>query len=169
MSSIDLADLVGGEREKAVPVLVDAFTGIYRWHAKRTLRRVSEVRGLREGGRLVGVSLLEQVAPVVGYVYYIAVSRPYRDRKFGGLLLDDALIRFRSRGSEVVYAATETTNVASIALFSSRGFREVERDEAGFMDGGLGAVGLRTKMTVVRGETLLGLRLAPATRPVADP
>ena len=161
MVPLAAVDLVGDQRELAVPILIDSFVGIYRWHAKRTLRRISIVRGARDEERLVGVSMLEDLAPGVGYVYYIAVSRASRHRKVGTFLLDDALTRFRTQRSEIVYAAAEEDNVASLALFRSHGFRLIDRDETGYRDGGLGAWGLRSKMMVVHGEVLMGIRLNP--------
>jgi ribosomal protein S18 acetylase RimI-like enzyme len=65
-------------------------------------------------------------------------------------------------GAEVVYAAAEEDNAGSIALFRSRGFRVVERKELGYREGGLGAWGLRSRMYLVGGEVLLGLRVAAA-------
>jgi ribosomal protein S18 acetylase RimI-like enzyme len=161
MPALRAVDLAGSEREKAVPILIESFVGIYRWHAKRTLRHISFVRGAMDGDQLVGVSMVEDLAPGVGYVYYIAVSRSYRKHKVGTFLLDDALGRFRSQRAEIVYAAAEEDNAASIALFKSRGFRVIERDEPGYREGGLGAWGLRSKMMVVHGEVLLGVRLNP--------
>lgn len=67
----------------------------------------------------------------------------------------------------MVYAAAEEENAASIALFLSRGFRSVERRERGYLEGGLGAWGLRSRMWIVSGEVLLGRRLAP--EPPASP
>lgn len=164
MSSLRAVDLIATERERAVPIIIESFVGIYRWHAKRTLRRVSVVRGALDDERLVGVSMLEDLAPGVGYVYYVAVSRDCRNRKVGTFLLDDALERFRTQRCEIVYAAAEEDNEASRALFGSRGFRVVLRDELGYREGGLGAWGLRSKMMVVSGEVLMGLRLqAPGT------
>jgi ribosomal protein S18 acetylase RimI-like enzyme len=161
MLSLRTVDLSGADREKAVPIIIESFVGIYRWHAKRTLRRVSTLRGAVSDGRLVGVSMLEDLAPGVGYVYYIAVGQAYRKQGVGSFLLDDALARFRERRCEIVYAAAEEENVASRALFASRGFRVVARDEAGYREGGLGAWGLRSKMMVVSGEVLMGVRLNP--------
>ncbi len=161
MSPLQAVDLTAERRELAVPVLIDSFVGIYRWHAKRTLRRISTVRGAVDGDRLVGVSMLENLAPGVGYVYYIAVSQRYRRRRVGTFLLDDALEHFRAHRTEIVYAAAEEDNSASLALFKSRGFRPIERDELGYREGGLGAWGLRSKMMVVHGEVLLGVRLNP--------
>jgi ribosomal protein S18 acetylase RimI-like enzyme len=161
MPPLRAVDLSSEGRELAVPILIDSFVGIYRWHAKRTLRRISTVRGAMDGDRLVGVSMLEDLAPGVGYVYYIAVSRNLRKQKVGSFLLDDALDRFRAQRFEIVYAASEEDNAASLALFKSRGFRIIERDEPGYREGGLGAWGLRSKMMVVSGEVLLGVRLNP--------
>ena len=135
--------------------------GIYRWHAKRTLREVSVVRAAELDGELAGVALLERLAPEVGYVYYVAVGLAHRRQGVGGALLDDAAAGFRRDRAEVVYAAVEEENHASRRLFASRGFRVVGRDEPSFREGGLGAQGFRTRMWVVRGELLLGLRLAP--------
>ena len=156
----ELVDLVGDAREAAVPILIDSFVGIYRWHAKRTLRRVSFVRGAVVGGELRAVAMLEHLVPGVGYVYYIAVAAAHRREGLGGRLLDDALERFRREGLRIVYAAAEEDNAASISLFRSRGFRTVERDEPGYLEGGLGARGLRTRMMLVSGEILLGRMLS---------
>lgn len=161
MPSVRVVDLDPSQREAAVPVLVDSFVGIYRWHAKRTLRRVATVRGALEGDRLVGISMLEDLAPGVGYVYYVAVLRAYRNRRVGSALLDDALERFRAQRCEIVYAAAEEENAPSLRLFRSRGFRTIDREELGYREGGLGAWGLRSKMMLVHGEVLLGLRLNP--------
>jgi ribosomal protein S18 acetylase RimI-like enzyme len=158
---VRLASLEGPERELAVPVLKEGFEGIYRWHAKRTLRSVSVVRGAWQGSELVGVAMLEHIAPEVGYVYYLSVGRSSRQKGVGSTLLDDALGRFRQERMQVVYAAVEEDNAPSLALFRSRGFREVDRQETHYTEGGLGAYGLRSKMWVVSGEVLLGLRLAP--------
>lgn len=163
-----LTTLEGAERERAVPVLRDGFIGIYRWHAKRTLRTVSVVRGAWLGSELVGVAMLERLVPEVGYVYYLSVAQTHRRRGLGAALLDDAVSRFRSEGVQVAYGAVESDNLPSLALFRSRGFRVVERRETSYRDGGLGAWGLRSRMWIVSGEVLLGLRLAPTARPNTD-
>jgi ribosomal protein S18 acetylase RimI-like enzyme len=160
-NGLQLVTLEGDRRETAVPILKEGFVGIYRWHAKRTLRSVSVVRAALLGRELVGVALLERLVPEVGYVYYISVGIASRRRGVGRALLDDALEGFRREGVEVVYAAVESDNRASIALFRTRGFRPVEQTETSYRDGGLGAWGLRSRMWVVSGEVLLGLRIAP--------
>ncbi|MGA9840047.1 MAG: GNAT family N-acetyltransferase [Thermoplasmata archaeon] len=158
---ITLGDLAVTARDEAVPVVVDAFVGIYRWHAKRTLRDVSVVRAARVDGAIVGISMLERLTPSVAYVYYLAVRKDSRRRGLGALLLDDALDGFVRGGARVVYGAAEKKNTGSIALFVSRGFRTVERRELGYQQGGLGAWGLRSRMWLVSGEVLMGRRFAP--------
>jgi ribosomal protein S18 acetylase RimI-like enzyme len=161
--SVTLVDLPPEDRERAVPVLIDSFVGIYRWHAKRTLREVQAVRGAELDGALAGIAMLERLVPEVGYVYYIAVASAHRQKGIGGRLLDDALARFRRDGARVVYAAVQSDNAASRALFTSRGLRVVERKELGYQEGGLGAWGLRSRMRLVYGELLLGRRLDEAS------
>lgn len=163
--SVELIDLEGSDRERAVPVVIDSFVGIYRWHAKRTLRQVSHVRAAVVGSELAAVAMLERLDAALGYVYYIAVRRPFRRRGLAARLLDDALDRFRRGGVRVVWAAAEADNAGSIALFRSRGFRTVSKQEPGYLEGGLGARGYRSKMWIVSGEVLLGLRLAPEPSP----
>lgn len=158
-AQVELVDLPAGAREPVVPVLIDSFVGIYRWHAKRTLRDVRWVRGARLENEIVGVSMLEPLTPEVGYVYYLAVKAAQRGRGIGAVLLDDALDRFRRERIRVVYGAAEEDNTPSLALFRSRGFRTVERRELGHAEGGLGARGVRSRMRLVYGEVLLGRRL----------
>jgi len=163
-SDVQLTDLSGDERERAVPTLKEGFVGIYRWHAKRTLRVAARVRAAVLDGEVVGFSVLDRPDPEVGYVYYLATALAHRREGLGGRLLDDALDIFRREGATVVYGAAEEENAASLSLFRSRGFRLVERKELGFREGGLGAWGLRSRMMIVGGEVLFGLRLAPPSR-----
>jgi hypothetical protein len=76
--------------------------------------------------------------------------------------LDDALRRLKAEGVEVVFAAAERTNRRSLALLRSRGFRRTQRKERTWNEGGLGAWGLRSRMHIISGEVVLGLRLRPA-------
>jgi ribosomal protein S18 acetylase RimI-like enzyme len=168
-SRVALVDLVGVDRERAVPVVVDSFVGVYRWHAKRTLRSVAIVRAAEVEGGVAGVAMLERLTPAVGYVYYLAVRTAFRRRGIGSLLLDDAIAGFLRGDVRVVYGAAEEDNTSSIALFLSRGFRTVERRELGYREGGLGAWGLRSQMWIVSGEVLMGRRLAPEPPPVLPP
>ena len=56
--TLEIGTLEGEARELAIPVLKEGFEGIYRWHAKRTLRSVGTVRAAWTGGQLAGVALL---------------------------------------------------------------------------------------------------------------
>lgn len=152
-------DLDGPDRELGLPVVLDAYTGIYRWHAKRTLRTVDLVRAIREDRRAVAISMLAFLAPEVGYVYYLLVLGSHRGRGLGGALFDDALRIFRTGGRRVAYIATGEENAPMMRLIARRGFRSVSRTERGYHEGGLGAWGIRSRMTVVPGETLFGRRL----------
>jgi ribosomal protein S18 acetylase RimI-like enzyme len=156
-----IVDLADGDRERAVPVLIDSFTGIYRWHAKRTLREVDRVRAVVRGDDVVALTMLEPLVVDVGYVYYVAVASSERGRGLGGRLLDDALSIFQEDDRAVAYVATEEENEPMVRALARRGFREVERAELGWADGGLGAWGLRSRMTLVSGEILMGRRLRP--------
>ena len=157
----EIIDLVGADRERALPVLRDGFTGVYRWHAKKTLGEVDRVRALVLAQEVVGVTLLAGLVPDVGYLYYISVATAQRGKGVGGRLLDDAIAIFNEEGRTVAYVATEPENMAMVAALRRRGFREVERKELGFAEGGLGAWGLRSRMTLVWGEILMGRRLRP--------
>jgi ribosomal protein S18 acetylase RimI-like enzyme len=154
-----IAELVGAARDNALPILKESFTGYYRWHAKRTLREIAVARGAYVGDALAGVALLDRLDPEVGYVYYLFVGADHRRHGVGARLLDHTLAGFRRDGVSVVYAVAEEVNRASIGLFRSRGFRVVERRELGWKEGGLGAWGLRSRMRIIGGEVLLGLRL----------
>jgi ribosomal protein S18 acetylase RimI-like enzyme len=151
-----IIDLGDDDRERAMPLLIESFEGIYRWHAKRTLHRIERVRGLEIDGTLAGISMLERLAPEVGYVYYLAVRANRRRQGVGHRLLEDAMNLFRTEGAKIIYAAAEEDNAPSLALFRSHGFRPIERKELGYQEGGLGAWGLRSRMMLVSGEVLLG-------------
>ncbi|HYK93397.1 MAG TPA: GNAT family N-acetyltransferase, partial [Thermoplasmata archaeon] len=92
--------LSGNERDRAIPCLRDSFVGVYRWHAKRTLRDVERVRAISDArGDIVEVAMTEVLVPEAGYVYYIAVSQKERRQGLAGLLLDEAMDDFRERGA----------------------------------------------------------------------
>jgi ribosomal protein S18 acetylase RimI-like enzyme len=151
-----IVDLPPNAREQAIPVLLQSFVGIYRWHAKRTLRTIGRVRAAHLEGALAGISMLDRLTPEVGYVYYLAVGEAFRGRGVGGALLDDAIELFRNEGARILYGAAEEENEPSLKLFRSRGFRPIEPAERGFREGGLGAWGLRSRMMLVHGEILMG-------------
>ncbi|HTP54789.1 MAG TPA: GNAT family N-acetyltransferase [Thermoplasmata archaeon] len=161
-----IVDLSGPDRDRAIDALKQSFTGIYRWHAKRTLRAIASVRAIEVGGAVVAVAMTERFDREVAYVYYLFVATAHRERGLASRLLDDALARFRQGGAVVAYAACEEENAPSLRLFGSRGFRRVDRGEPGFREGGLGAWGYRSRMRIVPGEVLLGLRLSDPPPPV---
>ncbi len=161
-------DLIGADRDRALDALRQSFTGVYRWHAKRTLREADSVRAIEVDGRIAAAALLDRFDADVAYVYYLFVAEADRRRGFGGLLLEDAVDRFRSAGARVVFAACGAENSAVLRLFGARGFRPVADGEPRVRDGGLGAWGYRRRMWIVSGELLLGLRLAPQS-PGGDP
>ena len=160
---VEIISLADDERPLAVPVLIDSFTGIYRWHAKRTLREATWVRAAREGSEVVGVALLERLNEEVGYVYHFAVLSRFRGKKVGGALLDDALAWLQHHGARIAYAVVTEDNAPSERLFRSRGFRSIDRKELSYQEGGLGAWGLRSRMRIVYGEVLMGRRLGSPT------
>ncbi len=164
-----LTELTDGARENAVPVIVDSFTGIYRWHAKRTLRSVSRVRGAWRSGELVGVSMLELLDPAVGYVYYLAVLRSHRRSGVARRLLDDALDLFRKCRGPSRLRRGGRGQLRLFAAVRERGFRPTAPKERSWREGGLGAWGFRSRMMVVSGELLLGLRLSPEPDASAGP
>ena len=109
-------------RESLLPILDQSFTGIYRWHAKRTLCSVRWVRVASKDSRHAGLAMLTMLAGRVGYVYYIAVSPSQRSAGIGGLLLDDALATLRAAGAAVALACVRADNTPSIRLLQSRHF-----------------------------------------------
>jgi L-amino acid N-acyltransferase YncA len=145
-------------------VLKASFEGVLRWHAKRTLREVPLVLGIEREGTILGFALVETLVPEVGFVHYIAVSSADRRKGLGGILLDEAIRRFRAERVEVVFASIEGENRASQALFESRGFRATERKERTYRERGLGAWGLRSRMRVLSGEILFGRRIRAQRR-----
>lgn len=109
--------------------------------------------------------MFERLRPEVGYINYAAVARASRHAGVGSRLLEDALRQLRRDGVEVVFAAAERTNRASIALLTSHGFRRTRRKETPWREGGLGAWGLRSQMHIVAGEVVLALRVRKARGP----
>jgi len=141
------------ESRKLLPPLLDqCFTGIYRWHAKRTLRSVRWVREAIRGDATVGLAMLRMIGERSGYVNYIAVTPPQRAAGVGGLLLDDALRILRAEGARETYACVRAENAPSIRLVESRcfirtGFYELVRSR-----GLVSAAILWMRMVVAPGE-----------------
>jgi ribosomal protein S18 acetylase RimI-like enzyme len=141
-------------RESLFPILDQSFTGVYRWHARRTLRSVRWVRAAWKDGQQAGLSMHTMLDARVGYVYYIAVSPSHRATGIGGLLLDDALETFRSEGAAEALACARAENTASIRLLESRGFVRTGFGNLARFKGPLRAAALWRKMIVAPGEVV---------------
>lgn len=147
------------DRGKYEWILEEGFSGLYLWHARRTLHSAELVRVALVGGEPAGLVIPKRIGADIGYVYYIAVAKRFRGRGVGGALLDDALRLFVEDGRLEVYASIEDDNTDSIRLFSSRGFRPTGFDELKRKYGAMKAARVYAEMLVVRGETLYVLEL----------
>jgi ribosomal protein S18 acetylase RimI-like enzyme len=130
--SVDIEEVSLETRPSFLPLLDQSFAGIYRWHARRTLRSAPWVRGATRGTVPVGVAMLALLGGSTGYVWYVAVAPSERAAGIGGLLLDDALRVVRAAGARETLACVRSDNAPSIRLFRSRdfvetGFRELVR------------------------------------------
>ena len=148
-------DVPRGERVALEQILEESFEGWYLRHSKRTLREVEEVRAARSSGAPLGLIMLKTLPQGVGYVYYVAVARARRRMGVAGLLLRDALERFRSAGVAEVFASVETDNLPSERLFSAEGFTRTGLIEVSRSHGTLRALNMYRMMVVVPGEVLL--------------
>jgi ribosomal protein S18 acetylase RimI-like enzyme len=121
-ASVTIAEVPRESRRSLLPILDQSFTGIYRWHAQRTLRSVRWVRAASQDGQQVGLAMSSMLGGRVGYVYYIAVSPSQRATGIGGLLMDDALETLRAAGATEALACVRPENIASVRLLLSRNF-----------------------------------------------
>ena len=158
--AVEIVEVPESSRSDLLPILEDSFEGMYLWHSRRTLRSISLVKAARIGGENAGLAMLKMLDEKAAYVYYIAVSKSFRRRGIGGLLLDDALSGFLRVGAEEAYASVEEDNAESNALFASRGFG---RDEDGLIRryGRIKGFVMAREMMIVRGEVLLSKKLVP--------
>ncbi len=152
---IEIEDFGGEDRRALEPILDESFTGWYRQHAKHTLRTIEIVRAAVVEGKRVGLVMLSWLNKQTGYVYYIAVLPNLRGHGIAGNLLDDSLNFFFQRGSGEVYASVTSDHEEPLALFKSRGFREIGFRELSRKYGLVSAMNLYRRMLVVSGETLL--------------
>jgi ribosomal protein S18 acetylase RimI-like enzyme len=144
------------ERELLYPVLESSFEGWYLSHSKRTLRDIEKVFAAKLNGVNVGVVMLKNVDPKIGYVYYIAVLAKYRGQKIGSALLEHSLQYFSQLGCDVVFASlTLEHGNESKWLFESRGFVETNFGKVSKRYGRLHAINLYRKMLVVSGEVVV--------------
>jgi ribosomal protein S18 acetylase RimI-like enzyme len=154
-------------RRSLLPLLDQSFQGIYRWHARRTLRSAQWVRKAVREDLAVGLSMLRMVARRTGYIYYIAVIPSERGAGLGGVILDDALEFLAAAGAREAFASVERANIPSTRLFRSRSFflmpfHTLARDRSVAR-----AAVLWVRMMVAPGERVfrLGLRAPPAISP----
>ncbi len=160
---LTIEDVPGESRSGLRPLLGECFTGIYLWHAMKTLRSVPWTRAASTGGAAAGVSMLSMLGRDLGYVYYIAVSPRHRGAGIGGRLLDDALQLLRRSGAREVLACIRPDNTSSIRLFRSRGFAQTGFAALARARGLLAAAALWARMVVAPGERVFSLaRVDPA-------
>ena len=154
-------DVPGDVRHRLAPILEQSFTGIYRWHASRTLRSVDRVRAATSGNVEAGLAMFTMLEPGTGYIYYVAVLPSYRALGVGGVLLDDGLKELRNGGAQEVFACIRASNAPSIRLFRSRGFVKTGFRDLTRQRGLGGAVRLWRRMVAAPGENVYRNALRP--------
>jgi ribosomal protein S18 acetylase RimI-like enzyme len=155
-----IEEVPAGLRESLDSILEESFTGIYLWHAKKTLREIELVQRAVLDGEAAGLSMLEHLPRGIGYIYYIAVARSKRRIGIGGTLLDAAVEVFRVSGSREVLASARKDNAGSVGLILSRGFEKTDFKALSEEHGKLWAARLWKEMLVVPGEIAFRKRLA---------
>ena len=136
-------------------ILEESFEGWYLRHSLGKLKDIEIVRVAQLSGKSVGLVMVKNVEPEVGYVYYIAVARENRRRGVARFLLEDAIDRFQKAGVKEVFASAETDNIPSETLFESEGFTRTNFGEVSKKYGRLRSLDMYMKMLVVPGEVLL--------------
>jgi ribosomal protein S18 acetylase RimI-like enzyme len=149
---VTIEDALHAGRTSLLPLLDECFYGVYRWHARRTLRAVPWVRVAMRDGEQIGVAMLTMLAPGSGYLYYIAVKPSQRAAGVGRLLLDDTVRVLRGAGAREIFACIRPDNVPSIRLMRSRGFARRRFSELARSKGVASAVMLWIRMMAVPGE-----------------
>ena len=142
-------------REALVPIVDQSFQGIYRWHARHTLRSVSWVRKAVREGTPVGLTMSAMIAADCGYLFYVAVVPAARSAGIGGLLLDDVLHLLHAKGAREVFACVRPENRASVRLLESRSFTGTSFGDLARSRGLGAAVNLWLRMVVAPGEKVL--------------
>ena len=84
---------------------------------------------IKDSATVVGASMLKMLNSKLGYVYYIAISPQWRGKGIAGKLLNDSIEYFFDRGANEALAGISEDNEESKALFTSRGFRELNFSE----------------------------------------
>jgi ribosomal protein S18 acetylase RimI-like enzyme len=151
-STLRIDEVPGESRDRLSPILAQSFTGIYHWHARRTLRTVERVRAATQGDATLGLAMCTMLEPGSGYIYYVAVTPSQRTRGIGGLLLDDALQVLRAAGAGEVFACIRPDNTPSLRLFMTRDFSRIRFRELVRREGLRRAARLWMRMVVAPGE-----------------
>ena len=88
------------------------------------------------GKSLAGYALLfRRRGSTVARLYSLAVAPSARGRGIGGVLLADAEAAARAAGASTLRLEVRVDNVAAIALYRSRGYREFGRHAGYYADG----------------------------------
>lgn len=152
---IEIVDVPPEERGGLESILGESFDGWYLSHSRRILREVETVRAAISSGSPVGLIMLKILEPGVGYVFYVAVRKAHRGTGVAGLLLRDALERFKAAGISEAFASVEKDNLPSEKLFAAEGFVRTNLVEVSQKHGPLRALNMYRMMVVVPGEVLL--------------
>ena len=159
-AGIKIVDVPPAQRSSLKWILDESFEGWYLRHSTRTLREIEIVRAAISSGKTVGLTMLKSIEGKVGYVFYIAVARANRKQGIGRLLVEDALVLFRTAGLMEVFASVEEDNEPSEKLFASEGFARTSFGEVSKNYGHLHTLNMYRTMWVVPGEVLLRKTIA---------
>ena len=146
-------------RERLLPILDQSFTGLYRFHARSTLRKVRWVQASFHGDAPVGLVMLSMLRARSGYVYYVAVAPAQRKAGLGTRLLDSGLQILRGAGAREVFACAHADNTPMVRLLASRGFTMTSFRGLVRMNGLASAVRLIMRMVAAPGEKMFLLTL----------
>jgi ribosomal protein S18 acetylase RimI-like enzyme len=147
-----IEDVTPADRGSLLPVIDQSFTGLYRWHARRTLGSIRWARAAVGEGSAVGAALFTLIGEGTGYLYYVAVLPSNRGSGVGGMLVDDAIQVLRAQEAREAYACVRPDNVPSVKLIQSRGFTRTSFGELARTRGFPAAARLWAAMVVAPGE-----------------
>ncbi len=154
-AAVEIVEVPAGKRMDLEWILEESFEGWYLIHSRRTLRDVDVVNAAKLSDNPVGLVMLKTLEGTVGYVYYIAVAKAYRNRGVAKLLLEDAIRLFKASGLKEVFASVEKDNEPSERLFGSEGFTKTTFGQVSKKHGKLHTLNMYNAMRVVPGEILL--------------
>jgi len=126
---VALRDASAADRAAIERIARASFDGIYAFFALRGVRRADPVLVAEQDGAVIGFleGLVFDGAPLIGYVYFVAVDPDRRGRGTGRSLVAEALRRFQAAGATRIFAAVPEDNDASRRLFECLGFEETPR------------------------------------------